>query len=115
MTPHWFHAALVSRIFQVPKHDVFPTLYRANTISSLRKALLAAGLIEKRTDAINHYPAYLMFSPVLFRLGVVFERLTSLEFLRGLRGSILCVFQKPAAELGTQNETISTLAGVAAR
>jgi len=43
---------------------------------------------------INHYPAYLMFSPVLFRLGVIYERLTSLQAFRSLRGSILCVFAK---------------------
>ena len=47
-------------------------------------------------DTINHYPAYLMFSPVLFRLGVLYERLTSPRLLRSLRGSILCVFEKPS-------------------
>jgi hypothetical protein len=42
-----------------------------------------------------------MFSPVLFRLGILYERLTSLELLRSLRGSILCVFEKRGrAEMG---------------
>lgn len=97
MTPYWVHRSLVSRIFRVPADDVFPTLYRANTISSMRKTMEAAGLREVELDTINHYPAYLMFSPVLFRLGVLYERLTSLRALRSLRGSILCVFEKPAA------------------
>jgi SAM-dependent methyltransferase len=96
LTPYWVHRALVSKIFQVPEDDVFPTLYRANTLSSIRKALNAAGLMENELDTINHYPAYLMFSPVLFRLGVLYERITSLRALRGLRGSILCVFEKQA-------------------
>jgi ubiquinone/menaquinone biosynthesis C-methylase UbiE len=94
VTPYWLHRSLVSRIFQVPEDDVFPTLYRANTMSALRKAMTAAGLAEREMDTINHYPAYLMFSPVLFRLGVLYERLTSLRVLRSLRGTILCVFEK---------------------
>jgi SAM-dependent methyltransferase len=96
VTPYRLHRRLVSRIFQVPEDDVFPTLYRANTMSALRKAMTSAGLVEREMDTINHYPAYLMFSPVLFRLGVLYERLTSLKTLRSLRGSILCAFEKPA-------------------
>jgi hypothetical protein len=43
---------------------------------------------------ISHYPAYLMFSPMLFRMGVLYERFTSLRPFRSLRGSILCVYEK---------------------
>jgi len=96
-TPYWLHRTLVSRIFRVPEDDVFPTLYRANTMSALRQGMKKAGLAVREMDTINHYPAYLMFSPMLFRLGVAYERLTSLRLLRGLRGSILCVCEKQAA------------------
>lgn len=95
LTPYKVHRSLVSRIFQVPEDDVFPTLYRANTLSSIRKTFTSAGLVERELDTINHYPAYLMFSPVLFRLGVLYERITSLAMFRALRGSILGVFEKP--------------------
>jgi SAM-dependent methyltransferase len=95
VTPYRLHRVLVSRICQVSEDDVFPTLYRANTRSAVRKAMTAAGLIEREMDTINHYPAYLMFSPVLFRLGVLYERLTSLNMFRSLRGSILAVFERP--------------------
>jgi ubiquinone/menaquinone biosynthesis C-methylase UbiE len=98
LTPYWVHRWLVSRIFQVPEDDVFPTLYRANTLSAIRKAFTGAGFVPRELDTINHYPAYLMFSPVLFRLGVLYERITSLKMFRSLRGSILCVFEKKAAE-----------------
>jgi ubiquinone/menaquinone biosynthesis C-methylase UbiE len=97
VTPYKFHRFLVSKIFRVSEDDVFPTLYRANTIRTLSKALHAAGLKERELEMINHYPAYLMFSPAFFRLGVLYERITSLRALRSLRGSILCVFEKPAA------------------
>jgi ubiquinone/menaquinone biosynthesis C-methylase UbiE len=95
ITPYSFHRFIVSRIFQVPEDDVFPTMYRANTVSSMRRAMTGAGLREREMDTINHYPAYLMFSPVLFRLGVAYERLTARRALRMLRGSILCAFEKP--------------------
>ena len=96
-TPYRVHRALVGRIFQVPEDDVFPTRYRANTLSAIEKALRSAGFVPLELDTINHYPAYLMFSPVLFRLGVIYERITSLSLFRSLRGSILCVFEKQAS------------------
>ena len=45
-----------------------------------------------------------MFSPVLFRIGVLYERLTALRALRSLRGLILCVFEKEkgASVAGTE-------------
>jgi ubiquinone/menaquinone biosynthesis C-methylase UbiE len=94
LTPYRVHRSLVSRIFQVPEDDVFPTLYRANTLAAIRKAFTAAGFVPRELDTINHYPAYLMFSPALFRLGVCYERLTSLKSFRSLRGSLLGVFEK---------------------
>jgi ubiquinone/menaquinone biosynthesis C-methylase UbiE len=94
VTPHWFHQALVSRVCSVREDDVFPTRYRANTIRSLRRALKRAGFLEKELQTINHYPAYLMFSPTLFRAGVLYERITSLRPFDSLRGSIICAFQK---------------------
>ena len=95
LTPYRFHRFIVSRIFKLPADDVFPTFYRANTISAMRKAMSHAGLVETQLDTINHYPAYLMFSPLLFRLGVAYERLTSRRRFRSLRGSIVSVFTKP--------------------
>lgn len=94
LTPYHFHRRLVSRIFGVSEDDVFPTLYRANTMAAIRKALRSAGLAELELRTINHYPAYLMFSPVLFRIGVLYERMTSLRWFSSLRGLILCVFEK---------------------
>jgi SAM-dependent methyltransferase len=94
LTPHWLHRRLVSRIFGIPEHDVFPTLYRANTRRALRRAMHSAGLSECALFPINHYPAYLMFSPILFRLGVAYERLTSLRPFSAFRSVLLGVFRK---------------------
>jgi SAM-dependent methyltransferase len=111
-TPCWVHKTLVSRIFLVPEDDVFPTLYRANTTRALTKAMHSAGLRPKEVQLINHYPAYLMFSPLLFRFGVLYERITSLEALRQLRGSILCVFEKQARSEYDTDQTAPSRAGI---
>ena len=74
--------------------EVFSKL-RAGYVALVGAAFGSAGLVQKELDTLNHYPAYLMFSPTLFRLGVLYERLTSLRIFRGLRGSIVCVFEKP--------------------
>ena len=112
VTSYRLHRGLVSRIFRVSEHDVFPTLYRANTLSSIRRTLISAGFIPKELDTVNHYPAYLMFSPVLFRLGVLYERLTSLKPFRSLRGSLLCVFEKRAVTHTTIKQCDGAPAGV---
>jgi SAM-dependent methyltransferase len=100
MTPHWFHQWIVSRACGASEDDVFPTFYRANTPSALRKATASSGLREKQITSIAHYPAYLSFSPILFRLGVLYERMTLLECFSWLRGSLLCVFERTAAATG---------------
>jgi SAM-dependent methyltransferase len=96
ITPYRFHRFIVSRLFQVSENDVFPTRYRANTLSGIRRAFVSAGFVAKELTTINHYPAYLMFSPILFRLGILYERITSLASFRPLRGSILGAFEKAA-------------------
>ncbi len=105
LTPYRVHRSLVSKIFRVPEDDVFPTLYRANTLSAIRKTFATAGFVPKQVETINHYPAYLMFSPILFRLGILYERVTSLGPFRSLRGSLLCVFEKPAQTSGAPGVT----------
>src|SRR6185437_3987165 len=58
LTPYKVHRSLVSKIFQVSEDDVFPTLYRANTLAAIRKAFASAGFTPRELDTINHYPAY---------------------------------------------------------
>jgi SAM-dependent methyltransferase len=98
VTPYSWHRTLMSRIFQVSADDFYPTLYRANTLSKLGRELRSAGLTQIELRSVNHYPAYLMISPVLFRLGVLYERLTSFDLFRSLRSVIVCVFEKSAHE-----------------
>jgi SAM-dependent methyltransferase len=105
VTPYWLHRFLLKGIFAAAAHDPFPTLYRANTARSLKKALKSVGLSEIELDTINHYPAYLMFSPLLFRLGMLYERFTSLQPFRILRSSIICVFERGCSSATQQAST----------
>ena len=104
LTPYSWHRALVSKMLGVSEDDVFPTLYRANTLSKLGQKLVAAGFQEKMLRAVGHYPAYLMFSPLLFRIGMLYERLVSLHSFRYLRGTLLCVFEKARVEKASSGD-----------
>lgn len=96
LTPHSFHEWLVPKVTGSAEEDVFPTFYRANTRAKLRALAADSGLKVERIETFCQYPVYLMFSPVLFRLGVSYEKLIARhESLAGLRGWILTVLRKP--------------------
>lgn len=94
-TPFWFHRWSLSHMLDRRAEDVFPTCFRSNTRAAMTRCLEAAGLRPQRIQFFNQYPAYLMFWPLLFRLGIYYERLTSkYEALAQLRGWILAVAKK---------------------
>lgn len=95
MTPFWFHRFILARLLGREEEDTFPTFFRANTKSQLQSLFRQAHLTPVKMELFNQYPAYLMFSSLLFRLGVCYERLTSrYAALEQLRGWILPVAQK---------------------
>jgi SAM-dependent methyltransferase len=94
-TPFWFHRWALSLLMGRKEEDTFPTFFRANTLSEMGSLLRDSGFTALSISLINQYPAYLMFSPILFRLGISYERLTSrFDSLAQLRGWILAVAQK---------------------
>ncbi|MFN0204996.1 MAG: class I SAM-dependent methyltransferase [Planctomycetota bacterium] len=96
-TPHSFHTWLVPKVVGNEEEDVFPTFYRANTRKKLKQIAKDTGLELLQLETFCQYPVYLMFSPLLFRLGVSYEKwITRHESLAGLRGWILTVMRKPA-------------------
>lgn len=94
-TPFWFHRWSLSHMLDRRAEDVFPTCFRSNTRKAMSCCLEAASLRPLKIQFFNQYPAYLMFWPFLFRVGILYERLTSkYETLAQLRGWILAVSQK---------------------
>lgn len=95
-TPFRFHRWLLSRVLDRREDDIFPTCFKANTRKAIMACLDAGNLSIKTLTFFNQYPAYLMFWPLLFRLGICYERLTSkYECLGPLRGWVLMVADKP--------------------
>jgi SAM-dependent methyltransferase len=78
-TPQWFHRLVANRARQLPhdEHDPWPTRYRMNTQGALRRALLGAGFESAEIRIIESWPGYLVFNPLAFRVGVVYERLVN--------------------------------------
>jgi SAM-dependent methyltransferase len=79
----------------VQEHDVFPTVYRANTAGRLRRLLENAGLTVERLDRFDTEPEYLAFHPWSYALGVGYERLVNrVGALASLRVAIIAVARK---------------------
>lgn len=96
MVPNRFHAKIVRHVEGREEQDTFPTAYRTNTASAIKRLARAAHLHMESLEYLNQYPNYLMFNGALFFLGMCFERITSrFEFLRILRGWILVTLRKP--------------------
>ncbi len=94
-TPHRLHQWLLNRLLKWDEDDIFPTAYRMNTTHKIQRLMQEAGFACVELKLVSHYPAYLMFSPLIFRLGIMFESLIrKYEALRWLRGCIVGVFKK---------------------
>ncbi len=98
LVPNRLHATIVEKILGRDPRDTFPTFYRANTVPALRCLCSRSGMRLLEADLLSQYPAYLMFSPTVFRAGIAYERLVrergSLAFLRSW---ILGVAERPLA------------------
>lgn len=75
LIPNRHHAKVVGRVQETRKEeDVFPTLYRANTRGKLR-SLLRRYDFDGCVYGFESEPAYLSFSPLAYRLGVMHQRM----------------------------------------
>jgi SAM-dependent methyltransferase len=93
ITPHWFHEFYV-RNFGSGRQpsEIFPTFYRLNDASTIRRQLRACKL-ECEIQNLSTPPGYLRFSALSFLVGVLFERLFERNF-RALRARIVVIAKK---------------------
>ncbi len=79
--------------------DMFPTLYRANTVRSLTKIFKETGFFESKVSLVSNGPTWFRGMPVLFELGCLYhkviESIPQLAFLR-------CTIVATAAKSGPQ-------------
>jgi SAM-dependent methyltransferase len=75
LVPNRHHARVTARVQEHRKtEDVFPTLYRCNSVAKLRRAFSENGF-EGVAYGYEAEPSYLEFSRVAYRLGVLHQRL----------------------------------------
>lgn len=105
----WYYASLVGRampeaiarrilrfVFGETVYDNFPTYYRANTPRAVARLARAAGLEMSEAAVCPHPPDYLKFSPLLFRLGIAYDRAAGAwSATHVLQASFLYVLRKP--------------------
>ncbi|MBS1188675.1 MAG: Methyltransferase type 11 [Rhodocyclaceae bacterium] len=97
--PNRFHAAIVGWAEGRAPEDTFPTAYRTNTRSDVRRLAAGARLDVESFEYLSQYPNYLMFNGLLFFAGTCFEKLISrFEALRLLRSWILVTLRKPPSQ-----------------
>jgi len=95
LVPNRLHPCVV-RITEGRKEiDTFPAFYKSNTEGSIRELGDKVGLRVCEMKYLGQYPSYFMFNCLLFGMGALYDKLiSSTEFLRKLRGWILCVMMK---------------------
>lgn len=88
LIPSQFHPLLVAYAEGRKEEDTFPTYFRANTLSAVRKLAQKSGFLVEHYEYLSQYPNYFLFSRGLFYLGMAYER-TIAKMLPLLRGWLM--------------------------
>ncbi len=75
LIPDAIRNTLLTKLLRRPLHETFPTFYRANTQQRIARYAQITGLRVEQTQYVGN-PFYLAFSPLLFRLALLFEKIT---------------------------------------
>ena len=96
LVPNKYHARIVNRVEGRDEDDVFPTYYRSNSKTTIRKVASEVGFSVEELDYLGQYPCYMTFSRPLFWLGCLYEKmLASARPLHCLQGWLFVVIAKP--------------------
>lgn len=97
-TPHALHLLTANPARQRGKDavDPYPTFYRFNSLSTVRRHAHSSSLIITELRLVEKEPSYLRFSRLAFRAGVLYERMVNASsLLAGMRANIFGVLHKP--------------------
>jgi SAM-dependent methyltransferase len=75
-TPHGFHQ-FVNKIRGRAVVDTFPTQYRANSKSDIRRLALQTGFMLESLERIEGRPEYLRMTGFTYLMGATYERLVN--------------------------------------
>jgi ubiquinone/menaquinone biosynthesis C-methylase UbiE len=94
MTPHWFHQ-FINRIRGRDAADTFPTLYRSNTVPTVRALAARAGFEVVDIDRVEGRPEYLRMNPITYVAGAAYERfVNAAEILAPFRILLIAQLRK---------------------
>lgn len=95
MTPHGFHQ-YVNRLRGRAEVDTFPTRYRANTHSDIKRLAREAGLLLEGVELIEGRPEYLRMTWPTYLVGVAYEKIVnSNELFAPIRILLVGKLRKP--------------------
>jgi hypothetical protein len=80
--------------------DFYPTLYRMNSTSALRRLATAHGFDVDDLTLVNNGPTWFRRMPGLFEAGRVYHRILDFKGLAGLRCGILLTLHRRDAQGG---------------
>jgi ubiquinone/menaquinone biosynthesis C-methylase UbiE len=84
---------LIHRILRRPTHESFPTFFRANTRRAIQRIAQDTDYIIDTIDYIGN-PFYMAFNVPLFRLALLFEKITDRKSLNSLKLYLLATLRK---------------------
>jgi len=93
LIPETVQEGLLGRLLKRPAHESFPTYFRANTHRRIAQLASQSGLVLDDYAYVGN-PFYLAFSPLLFRGGLLFEKLTDRPPLRRFKLYLLVTLHK---------------------
>ena len=94
--PHSIRQRLNWVTTKTDSERTFPVYYKANSGGVLRKLASSTGLSLVSIRYLSYHPEYLMFSTLIYRCGVAFERcLLRRKAFRWFRHQILCILRNP--------------------
>ncbi len=100
LLPHSIHLRLANKLraLDADAHDPWPTVYRANTRTRLRRLARSSGLLPQELKMVEAEPSYGAAHPLLFYPMMAYERLVnSSELFSQFRVNILGTFRKPGS------------------
>lgn len=94
IVPNSLHGMIVKATEGRNEADTFPTFYAANSKRQIRRVASRVGFDIQTLEYINEYPYALRFSPMLCRLGILYDKLINrVKCLNWLQGWLLGVLQ----------------------
>jgi len=91
--PHGVAKTILNKLNYQTHDDIFPTFYRANTISIIKKLFSQSGITLVSAHHVG-YPFYFHQKYFLFRLAMMYERMTDILILKRFKMHLAIIGEK---------------------